>query len=242
MPDILFNAIFVDNDEEKAIKIFKTGGFDLSYEPSKLKMTSLLVACAKKMETLVELILDEGESHGYPERVEEQTHETALTWCCHNKMERLAIKILKTGRANPEQITAAGSTAFCIAAMNRMREFLELIIEVCPARAGFIENSYETPLLYIVSYIELEDIVLRLLSMPECIETINTRCEMGYSCLAIAVHFDLYRAVDRMLDIPEIEVTEEIIKRMKLRRFSSTTIEKGIKRLAHLSEACTSLV
>jgi len=53
---------------------------------------------------------------------------TALIYACRNKMKEVALELIKTGHANPEQVNKDGQTALILACQNQMTEVaLELI-------------------------------------------------------------------------------------------------------------------
>src|SRR3990167_7573618 len=72
----------------------------------------------------------------------------ALIWACRNKMIEVALELIKTGHAKPEQVDHYNNTALIWACQNKMKEVALELIKTGHAKPEQVNNWSYTALIW----------------------------------------------------------------------------------------------
>lgn len=121
--------------------------------------SSLIRACQKKYKKTALRLIDCKEINiGKAD----YDNETALIWACYNNLPHVSLKLISTGKANPE--FKNGRYNSLTSAMGNINIMKNVIIKLIETNKMYINSSfYEIPLLYTMCIKKHEDIALKLL-------------------------------------------------------------------------------
>jgi ankyrin repeat protein len=201
----LMAAIFVNNlDYMEAI--VNLGNFNPG-QVNSIKDTALLMLCRKYdsnielieenkiIENVLEKIINTGESNS---EMTDRKGNTALIYCCKNKIEKIAKLLIETGKSLPNQKNKNNETALMYCCSNNLMNIIEILLDIPEVDPGHLDNNKNTSLMISV-YQSHESASLLLLekTKEKCLPyNINNR---SLTALIIAVDRKMINLISELL-------------------------------------------
>lgn len=123
---------------------------------------ALVFAVVKNMDEICERLLEYEEID--PGIIENVQNITPLFYAILSRNEKLAIRILETGRARPDHITNKNETCLMIAIHYQMKELAQKILKTGKSRLEVISHLKYNAFIYSCQYEDFYDISVRILN------------------------------------------------------------------------------
>ena len=128
-----------------------------------------------------------------------------LMYACFNKMENVALEIIKTCNINYGELTYFNHTTLMYACKYNMENVALAILEKCTCNVGYINKIYESTSLIIACMMNMEQVVKRLLMLDNI--NVNNQDINGTSALIMCSAHMSEDMVILMLNYNGIDIT-----------------------------------
>lgn len=171
-------------------------------------LSALSVAITQQLDKVVDLLISVSDlTLGLPDLEK----WTPLMHLCQNKKTKLALKLINTGKSNPDAIGTNNSTAITIASNKGIDDVTSLLIEITNLTLGHPDQKKQTPLIILCQQ-EKSELALKLIetgkSNPDAIDTGTL------SAIQLASINNLDLVTSRLIEIADLTLGYQNYKKL----------------------------